>query len=129
MSVVASDLCSPDTYAGLFRKHTERVARACGGCFIHHHMHGFAVHKEIVKTDGLRMTEISLDPNKDRPAEHLKELIEQNAGIPLMLRCSPAEVREHIDLLKQGTIFVSLDVGELDEAEEAVRFIRKNSKL
>lgn len=129
MSEDAPDLCSPETYAGLFRPYTEELAGRFGGCFIHHHALGMKVHPEILKIRGLRMAELSLDPNCSRPIDHLEEILEMHGPIPLMTRATPQDVYDKIDLLKQGRVFVSLDVGDVEDAREPLEFLRRHSRI
>ncbi|MFW5856841.1 MAG: hypothetical protein ACOCX4_03100 [Planctomycetota bacterium] len=125
----ASDLCAPATYRDLFRPHTEAFAAAFDGCFIHHHARGLHVHPDIAAVRGLRMVEVSLDPNCDRPIDRLPELYEANRDLPLMTRATPADIHAHIDRIKEGRIFLSIDVPTLSEAKETIAFLRRHSRL
>ncbi len=129
MSEDTSDLCSPEIYARFGRPHTDRISEACGGAWIHHHAKGLHVHREIARVGGLRFVEMSLDPNCDRPVDHLEELFEWNDGVPLMTRCRPQDVYDKIDVMKQGRLVLELKTGDMKEAAEAVAFIRKHSRI
>lgn len=124
-----SDLCSPDIYREFGFKYTQRAIDTLGGAYIHHHAKGFHVHKDIAALNGLKVLEISLDPNCPSPIDHLEELYEKTNGIPLMTRCSAADVYEKIDQLKKGRTILMLNIDNLDEGREVMKFIRKNSKI
>jgi hypothetical protein len=124
-----SDLCSAATYREIGSRHTQRILDALGGAYIHHHGKGYHIHGEIAKLRGLKTLEISLDPNGPRPVEHLEELFELNHGIPLMIRCAAGDVYRHIGEMKRGRLVIMLNIGDLDEGREVMRFIRKHSRI
>jgi hypothetical protein len=129
MSEDASDLCSSEFYVEFGRPYTERVAATVDGCWIHHHARGMHIHEQVARVKGLRHVEISLDPNCARPIDQLPELFEWNDGIPLMTRCYPQDIYEKIDEMMQGRLVLMLSAGSLQEAREAVQFVRRHSKI
>lgn len=129
MSEDAADLCSPAIYREFCRPYTQKVIDAIGGAHIHHHGKGMHIHGEIVKLRNLRFVEISWDPNCPRPIDNLEKLIELNPEVPIMTRCTVADVYEKIDIIKKGRVMLMLIVENLEEAKEVVAFIRKNSRI
>lgn len=129
MSEDATDLCSADIYREFGFSYTQKVIDAFGGAYIHHHAKGMHVHSEIAKLNGLKTLEISWDPNCPKPIENLKKIYGWNGDLPLQTRCTVAEVYERIEDLKQGRMVLMLNVTSLDEAREAVKFIRKHSSI
>jgi hypothetical protein len=127
MSEDATDLCAPAIFREFGKPYTEQISTAGGGCWIHHHAKGLHVHDEIAKVDGLRMTELSWDPNCPRPIDNLEKLFAQNNGIPLMTRCTPRDIYEKIDIMKQGRLILMLSAASLDEAVDAITFLRKHT--
>jgi len=127
MSEDAPDLCSPDLYREFGKPYTEQVSAAGGSCWIHHHAKGFHVHGEVAKVKGLAMGELSWDPNCPRPVDRLETIFEQNAGVPLMIRCTAQDVYEKIEIMKRGRLALMLMTDSLPEAEEALAFIRKHT--
>lgn len=128
MSEDATDLCSAGIYTEFGRPYTEQVAHSVGSCWIHHHARGLHVHREIARVWGLQQVEISLDPNCERPIDHLPELFEWNDGLPLMTRCFPQDVYSKIDEMKQGRLVLMLSASSLEEAREAVAFVRRHAR-
>lgn len=129
LSEDVADLCSPDLYRDFGFKYTQKVIDSLGGAYIHHHAKGFHVHGEIARLAGLKLLEISWDPNCPRPIDHLEEVFECSNGMPLMTRCTAADVYEKIDVLKKGRIILMLNIDSLEEGGEVMRFIRKHSRI
>jgi hypothetical protein len=127
MSEDATDLCAPEVYREFGKPYTEQISAAGGGCWIHHHAKGFHVQGEVAKVSGLRMVELSWDPNCPRPVDCLERLFAENAGLPLMTRCTARDVYEKIDIMKQGRLVLMLTADSLEEAREALAFVRKHT--
>ena len=127
MSEDATDLCSPEIYREFGRPYTEKVASEFGSCWIHHHAKGFHIHSDIAKVNKLKMVEISWDPNCPRPVDCLEKLFIQNAGVPLMIRCTARDVYEKIDIMKKGRLALMLTASSLEEARDAIDFLRMNT--
>ena len=125
----ATDLCSPEIYEAFGAQYTQKVLDAVGGAYIHHHAKGWHVHRQISSLKGLKTVEISWDPNCRRPIDHLREVYELTGSVPLMTRCTSADVYEKIEQIQMGRMILMLDVKSLDEAKETVRFIRKHSRI
>jgi len=129
MSEDGADLCSPEHYRRHFFPQTQRIINETGGAYIHHHAKGWKIHAEIAKLKGLRFLEFSWDPNCPRPVDHLDELLELSLAVPLQIRCTLDDLKKYIDQIRQGRIAVMVNVDTLDEAKEAVRLVRKHSKI
>jgi hypothetical protein len=124
-----ADLCSPEIYREFAFQYTQKAIDSMGGAYIHHHAKGYHVHSDFARLRGLKMLEISWDPNCPRPIDRLEEVYELNNGLPLMTRCTAKDVYENIDALLRGRIVLMLDVNSLDEGKEVMKFIRKHSKI
>ncbi|HHY83469.1 MAG TPA: hypothetical protein GX505_12465 [Clostridiales bacterium] len=129
LSEDAADLCSPAVYRDFCRAYTQKVIDAIGGAHIHHHGKGMHVHGEIVMLNNVHFIEISWDPNCPRPIDNLEKLIALNPDMPIMTRCTVGDVYNKIDIIKQGRVMLMLIVKNLEEAKQAVAFIRKHSKI
>lgn len=127
MSEDAPDMCSPDLYRTFGKPYTEQVAAADGSCWIHHHAKGYHVHGDVAKVRGLAMVELSWDPNCPRPVDRLDDIIRENAGVPLMIRCTARDVYEKIEIMKRGRLALMLMADSLKEAEDALAFVRKHT--
>lgn len=124
-----ADLCSPEIYREFGAVYTQNVIGEIGGAYIHHHAKGLHVHKEIAKLRGLKTLEISWDPNCPRPVDRLEEVYGDSNGVPLMIRCTAQDVYEKIEEMKKGRLILMLNIKDLQEGREVMRFIRKNSKI
>ncbi len=124
-----ADLCSPDIYKEFGFKHTQNVIDAIGGAYIHHHAKGLHVHKEIAKLSGLKTLEISWDPNCPRPIDRMAEVYGDSNGVPLMTRCTAADVYDRIEEMKKGRLILMLNIKSLEEGREVMKFIRKHSRI
>jgi hypothetical protein len=129
LSEDAADLCAPAIYRDFCRAYTQKVIDAIGGAHIHHHGKGMHIQEEIVKLNNLRFVEISWDPNCPRPIDNLEKLIALNPDIPIMTRCTVEDVYNKIDIIKKGRVMLMLIVENLEEAKQAVAFIRKHSRI
>lgn len=125
MSEDAADLCSPALYQEFGQPHTAQVAAAGGGAWIHHHAKGFHNHASMARVPGLRCIEISWDPNCPRPIDHLRELFEQNRGLPLMTRCTARDVYALAPLMRAAPLILMLTAPTLPEAHAALRWLRQ----
>jgi len=128
MSEDATDLATPDIYAEFGRPYADRVSAAAGGCYIHHHAYGLRCHEAIARVAGLRVLQISQDPNCPPPIDSLGRLMEWNRGVPLMINCTPRQVYENINALKRGRVIINLQARDPAEARETVRWIRAQSR-
>ena len=129
MSEDAADLCSAAIYREFCRPYTQKVIDAIGGAHIHHHGKGMHIHGDVIQLKNLHFVEISWDPNCPRPIDNLDKLIALNPEVPIMTRCTVKDVYEKIDIIKKGRVMLMLIVENLEEAKEAVAFIRKHSKI
>ncbi|HML46327.1 MAG TPA: acetyl-CoA C-acyltransferase [Clostridia bacterium] len=124
-----NDLCSPALYDAFGARHTARFLEHFQGGYIHHHAKGAHIHARIAKLPHLKLLEQSWDPNCSRPVDRLPELIEAHNGLPLMIRCHARDVYEHIGELTQGRVVIMLNVDDVAQGRETMRFIRKHSIL
>lgn len=129
LSEDAADLCSPAVYREHFFRHTQRLIDGIGGAYIHHHALGWKVQAEIAKLANLRFLEFSWDPNCPRPVDHLEEVLAMTGSVPLQIRCTLPDLKKYIEVLKQGRVAMMVNVDTLEEAKEAVRLVRKHSKI
>lgn len=124
-----NDLLSPGQYEAFGRGHTERFIARFGGAYVHHHAKGAHIHGLIASLPHLSMLEQSWDPNCPRPIERLDELFALHGDLPLMVRCHARDLAQHIEALKQGRVVVMLNIDSLDEGREAMRLVRRHSKI
>jgi len=125
----APDLCSRELFREFGFKHTQRVIDAFGGAFIHHHAKGEHIHSELALLQGLKVLEMSWDPNCRRPIDHIAEIYKMNGEIPLMTGCTVEDVYQHIDQIKLGRVILMINVENLSQAKEVMEFIRRHSKV
>ena len=121
------DLCSEALFREFGFPHMQSLIKRFNGAFIHHHAKGLHNHKAFAELEGLRLLEISWDPNMPRPVDMLPDIYEKNGGVPLMVRCHARDVPRYIDQLKASRTVLMLNIDTLDEGKEAMRLIRRNS--
>lgn len=124
-----NDLCSPEQYSEFGCKYTQKVIDYFGGAFIHHHSKGRHIHGLIAKLRNLKLLEISWDPNCPRPIDNLSGILDEHGDLPLVVRCRAEDVYNRIADIKKGRVILQLQITTLDEGREAMKFIRKNSKI
>lgn len=130
MSEDAADMCSNEIYETFFRKHTQRILNHFGHGYIHHHALGWHNHRSISELENLDVCELSWDPNCPRPIDHIEEVIAHtDPDKVLQIRCTCADVHEHIEGLKKGRMHIMLNTTSVEEAAETVRFIRRHSRV
>ncbi|MFW6257116.1 MAG: hypothetical protein ACOC2O_03130, partial [Bacillota bacterium] len=129
MSEDIADICQQEVYREFAFPFSQKVIDTFDGGFIHHHAKGLHQHQEIVKLSGIKAIEISLDPNTERPIDHMEQLLAANEGIPLMTRCYPRDVYDNIEVLKKGRVILMLQVDSINEGQEVMEFIRSHSKV
>ncbi|MDR0495376.1 MAG: hypothetical protein LBG95_07100 [Treponema sp.] len=127
LSEDAADLCSSEIYRRYFFPQTQRLINEAGGAYIHHHAKGWQIHADISKLENLRFLEFSWDPNCPRPVDRLDELLELSLATPLQIRCTLPDLKKYIGQMRQGRIAVMVNVDTIDEAQDAVRIVRKHS--
>lgn len=130
MSEDAADMCSNEIYETFFKKHTQRILDHFGHGYIHHHALGWHNHHSISALNHLDVCELSWDPNRPRPIDHIEEVIAETAPDKvLQIRCTCQDVYEHIQSLKKGRVHIMLNTDSVQEAKETVRFIRSHSRI
>jgi len=121
------DLCAPERYTEFGAPHTRKILSRFQGGFIHHHAKGAHIHGRIAALPHVKLLEQSWDPNCPRPVDRLPELLEQHGGLPLMVRCHARDVYAHIDEMRQGRVVLMLNIDDLGQGRDVMRFIRKHS--
>jgi hypothetical protein len=129
LSADFNDLCPAWVFETWDYKYMQKIIDAFDGAFVHHHAKGVHIHGSIARLNKLRLLEISWDPNMPRPVDMLPEIYELNGGVPLMIRCHARDVYKHIDGLLASRTVLMLNIDNLDEGREVMRFIRKHSKI
>ena len=129
LSADFDDLCSVETFLEYDFKYMQKVIDAFDGAFVHHHAKGLHIHRAVAALKGLRLLEISLDPNMPRPVDSLPDIYEMNGGVPLMIRCHANDVYKYIDELRAARTVIMLNIDDLEQGREAMKLIRKNSMI
>jgi len=114
----AGDLCSPGIYNDFVRPYTQKVIDAFGGGYIHHHSLGKHQYQNISRYNNLYVQQISSDPSEPRPASNISFILEQTKGssAAIDLECTPDEVMDNIEILKEGKFIVLTSFDEYDDA-------------
>ena len=114
----AGDLCSPDTYRSFVKPYTQEVLTRMNGGYIHHHSLGKQQYQNISQYDHLYVQQISSDPSEPRPISGLDFCIEQTKGshVAIDLECTPTEVLDNLETLKNGKFITLVSCKTYDEA-------------
>jgi len=129
MSEDAANLCRPDDYPSWAAPWTQRVIDAFDGAFIHNHALGIRSQGEIAKLRGLRVLQISEDPNQPRPIDHLAHLIETTHGMALQVGCRPEEIKQVVEVARRGRVILQTSAPDVTTANEIVDYVRSKSSL
>lgn len=124
LSEDAVNLCSAEMFDQFERPYIERIIRHFGGVYIHTHSLGWHDIPAMAKIPGLSVLQISDDPKQLRPVMCLEELIAKANGVPLMMRCTPDELRNQIKVAVQGRVIFSVNAKDRAEALSIIELCR-----
>lgn len=120
-----SNLCSPEIYADFGRDYTQEIITGCGGGLIHNHMLGRHQFRSILSIKELSLMNIANDPNCPRVIDVLENITNGTEGFaPIFFECTPEEVFNNIDRLKQIQAVLWVHCNDKDEAKRVVRVVR-----
>jgi len=124
-----ADLCRASYYPVWAAPWTRQVLSRFDGALIHNHSKGLHVQKEIAALDGLRVLQISEDPNQPRPSDHLQEILDDIHGLPLQTYCRPEELEQAVQIAQSGRMILQTSAPDIPSANEIVHYVRKYSRL
>ncbi len=75
------------------------------------------------------MLQISEDPNRERPLDHLEELIKTTGGVALQVYCRPDEIERAVALARGGKVILQTSTDDVATANEVVRYVRAHSLI
>ncbi|HEY5159228.1 MAG TPA: hypothetical protein VII93_14800 [Anaerolineales bacterium] len=129
MSEDIADLCKASDYPAWAEPWTQRVIDHFEGALIHNHSLGLHIQGKIAHLANLRVLQISEDPNRPRPFDHLEELLQAANGVPLQTYCRPEEVEQAVKLGQSSRMILQTSVPDVTAANEIVRYVRKHSRI
>lgn len=130
MSEDAANLCRAGDYAAWAAPWTQRITDHFGGALIHNHALGMHIQGEIAQVRGLRILQISEDPNQPRPIDHLANLIAQTGGrLALQVGCKPEELDDAISVARAGKVILQTWAPDMESANRLVAKVRKASRI
>lgn len=129
MSEDVADLCEANAYPRWAEPWTQQVIDRFQCALIHNHALGMHVQKKIAHLKDLHVLQISEDPNKPHPIDHLQALIRETGGTPLQVYCRPEELEQAIDVAKSGRVILQTNAPDTVIANEIVQLVRKNSRI
>ncbi|HQJ51126.1 MAG TPA: hypothetical protein PKW05_05055 [Anaerolineae bacterium] len=129
MSEDVANLCKASDYPRWAAPWTQRVIDRYDGALIHNHALGLHDQPYIARLRGLRVLQISEDPNRERPLDHLEELIKTTGGVALQVYCRPDEIERAVALARGGKVILQTSTDDVATANEIVRYVRAHSLI
>ena len=124
LSEDAVNLCRPETCRDFALPYTQRLLDHFGGGMIHTHALGLHCLPALGALRGLRLLQVSDDPNRPRPVTCLDRLLAACPGVPLMLACTPDELRELAQEPPPGRLLLSTRAQTVEEGRELIALAR-----
>jgi hypothetical protein len=122
----AADLISPKLYREFGQPYTQAMIDAAGGAYLHHHSLGAHQYANMAGLRGLYVEQISSDPGCRRPVTEVEAIYRRVGGVAIDLECTPDEVHEFIEPLKQGKVILSVHSESKAEAQRLVQVVREH---
>jgi len=123
------NLCSLKIYDRFEKKYTQKIIDHFGGAYIHTHSLGLHDIPEICKLKNLNLLQIAEDSKQTRPIDELERLIKEANGVPLIINCTPQELKSNIDIARYGRVIFTTIADNVKEANDLVDFVRRNSRI
>ncbi len=125
LSEDASVMCSPEVYREFGKPYTEALLEPYDTAFMHLHPAGVQAFEAITDIDKLQFFELVTDPNQPRGIEVYRQHFDLFRGKVMKLYVTFDEIKDNIDLLKQGKTALACNANSVDEAEAIVMFVRR----
>ena len=129
MSEDVANLCKASDYPRWAAPWTQRVIDHYDGALIHNHALGLHDQPYIARLRNLLVLQISEDPNRERPIDHLEELIQTTNGVALQVYCRPDEVEHAVQVARGGRVILQTHADDAATANELVRYVRAHSLI
>lgn len=129
MSEDVANLCKAADYPRWAAPWTQRVIDRYDGALIHNHALGMHDQPHIARLRQLFVLQISEDPNRERPIDHLEELIAATGGAALQVYCRPEEVERAVAAAQTGRVILQTSAPDTATANEIVAYVRAHSRI
>jgi hypothetical protein len=129
MSEDVANMCKASDYWKWAGPWTQKVISTFEGALIHNHALGLHMQSQIAEMPGLKVLQISEDPNRPRPFEHLETIIANTKIIPLQIYCRPEEIEQAVQVSQKGRVILQTYVPTVEEANQIVKYVRTHSTI
>lgn len=129
MSEDVANLCKASDYPRWAAPWTQRVIDRYDGALIHNHALGLHDQPYLARLRGLQVLQISEDPNRERPIDHLQDLIATTGGVALQVYCRSDEIERAVALARCGKVILQTSTDDVATANEIVRYVRAHSTV
>lgn len=129
LSEDAMDLCGPNISTAWGLPYSQQIAAHFGAIAVHHHMLGRPVQGVIGQEVRHSLVQISNDPNCPPAMSCLRELYQQAGGNAVMVDCSPQDIADHLDDLREVRAILICCNSDIDAGKRAVEMVRSISNI
>jgi len=125
-----SSMCSRDIYDEFGFPYEQQVINAFDGAMLHIHALGMHVLPRLLMLKGLKLIELTEDPNCVHPFDQINRIVSYNCQkIPLMFQCTPEDIYSKIgELCKMGNFILVVHCNDVKQAKEVIVYVRNVSK-
>jgi hypothetical protein len=121
-------LCSLAIYEQFGFPYESKLVEPYSGVLYHVHNEKIHYVPRLSGLPHLSMLEVSYDPKTVTPIENLARIYQMTGSANLMLRADSAQVRQHMDELRERNVFLQVDCQDRKDAEDMVNLVRDRSK-
>lgn len=125
LSEDTTTMLSLDLYNQFGKPRTEHICNVYENAFMHTHALSEHCLESISNIKGVKLMEISSDPNTDRAIEVYKRNKEKLSSIIPVLSLTREEIIENMNVLKEQKTIIWYDAASLEDAVDMTAFIRK----
>ena len=118
-------MLSLDLFERFGRPHTERICASFDAAFMHTHALSERCLASISNIRGIKVMEISSDPNTDRAIAVFRRVRSQLGPVVPLLRLTREEILENMDLLKEQKTIIWYDALSMEDAVDMCALVRR----
>lgn len=122
-------LVSAEHYAEFGKPYDNAMFERFGGGFLHVHTSASHQRDNLMDMDALTIFHWRQDPKTPRPIEDLDALMPAAKRKIVMISATADEIRQHIDRLAEGRLFVQVDCRDQAEMNEIVELVRQRASM
>lgn len=123
----ATLLCSADSYRDFSYPVEKELVSHYEGSLYHIHNEKWHYVPLLASLPGMRLLEVSNDPNAVPTLEDLDTVYRHTGDCNLLLHGTSEQVRRHIAELRRRNVFLQISCRDRDDARDLVRLVRSHS--